>query len=260
MKSEKIKLRLDDALAELAFFADAEQAGKALAAGEIEINGDRNFKPGTEVFVREISNQKFIFHKNKKLEIYIRKKCPYVSRGGYKLAKALDEFKINPEEMIAVDIGASTGGFTDCLLQRGAKKVFAVDCGAGLLHSKIRGDKRVVVMEKTNARYLTSDDFPVKPDIVVIDVSFISLKKIFPAVNYIGKNDTIIIALIKPQFEIGKGKELTGGVVKNEKARREIVNDITNFAKTLNWEINGWVESPITGQAGNHEYLLAAKI
>ena len=122
--------------------------------------------------------------------------------------------------MTAYDIGASTGGFTDCLLQRGAKKVYAIDCGTGQFHQKIRNDERVVVMEKTNARHLTKEHFSDAAGIIVIDVSFISLKKIFPVVNKIGENGTIVVALIKPQFEVGKGKDLIKGVVKNEKTRK----------------------------------------
>jgi len=254
------KLRLDSALAELGFYETAEKAYRAILAGEVEINGDRNVKPGIEVKIKEIDLEKILFHNGKKLKIVVRNKCPYVSRGGYKLAAALDEFKINPAGMTAVDIGASTGGFTDCLLQRGAEKVYAVDCGTGQLHSKIRDDNRVVVMEKTNARFITRDLIPELPKIIVIDVSFISLKMIFPVVNKIGGNDTIVIALVKPQFEVEKGKHLIGGVVKEIEVRKHIVNDIKNYMSELSWKIIGEIESPITGPAGNHEFLLVAQI
>jgi 23S rRNA (cytidine1920-2'-O)/16S rRNA (cytidine1409-2'-O)-methyltransferase len=254
------KLRLDSALAELGFYETAEKAYRAILAGEVEINGDRNVKPGIEVKIKEINEKNILFHNGKKLKIVVRNKCPYVSRGGYKLAAALDEFKINPAGMTAVDIGASTGGFTDCLLQRGAEKVYAIDCGIGQLHSKIRDDNRVVVMEKTNARFITKDLIPEPPEIVVIDVSFISLKMIFPVVNKIGENGTIVIALVKPQFEVEKGKHLIGGVVKEIEIRKHIVNDIKNYMSELSWKVIGEIESPITGPAGNHEFLLVAQI
>ena len=260
MPASAKKIRLDSALAELKFYDTAEKANRAILAGEIEINGDRNIKPGAEVKIKENAEGKKLFHNGKELKIVIRNKCPYVSRGGYKLAAALDELKINPGEMTAVDIGASTGGFTDCLLQRGAKKVYAVDCGTGQLHSKIRNDERVVVMEKTNARYLNRDLIPEIPDIVVIDVSFISLKMIFPVVNKIGANGTIVVALIKPQFEVEKGKHLISGVVKDVETRKKIVADIESFISKLNWKFIGGIESPIIGPAGNHEYLLVSCI
>ncbi len=254
------KLRLDSALAELNFYETTEKANRAILAGEVEINGDRNVKPGINVKIKEIDSKNILFHSGKKLKIVVRNKCPYVSRGGYKLAAALDEFKINPAGMITVDIGASTGGFTDCLLQRGAEKVYAVDCGTGQLHSKIRDNNRVIVMERTNARFITRDLIPEPPELVVIDVSFISLKMIFPVVNKIGENDTIVIALVKPQFEVEKGKHLIGGVVKEMEIRKNIVNDIKNYMSELNWKVIGEIESPITGPAGNHEFLLVAQI
>ena len=254
------KIRLDCALAELKFYATVKKANRAILAGETEINGNRNIKPGIEVKIKESDTGKQLFHNGKILKIVIREKCPYVSRGGYKLAAALDEFKINPKGMTAVDIGSSTGGFTDCLLQRGTKKVYAIDCGTGQLHSKIRNDERVVVMEKTNARYLSGDKIHDVPGIIVIDVSFISLRMIFPVVNKIGTNGTIIIALIKPQFEVEKGKYLINGVVKDTEKRKEIVSDIENGISKLNWKLIGGIESPIKGPAGNHEYLLAAEI
>ncbi len=254
------KLRLDSALAELGFYENTDKANRAIIAGEIEINGDRNVKPGIEVKIKKLNLKKTLFHNGKKLKIVLRDKCPYVSRGGYKLAAALDEFKINPDGKIAVDIGSSTGGFSDCLLQRGAIKVYAVDCGTGQLHSKIRNNNRVIVMEKTNARFLNKDLIPETPDIIVIDVSFISLRMIFPVVNKISKNGTIVVALVKPQFEIDKGKYLIGGVVKEKQIREEIVDDIESYASKLNWKTIGVIESPITGPAGNHEYLLVEKI
>ncbi len=254
------KLRLDSALAELNFYETTEKANRAILAGEVEINGDRNVKPGINVKIKEIDSKNILFHSGRKLKIVVRNKCPYVSRGGYKLAAALDEFKINPAGMITVDIGASTGGFTDCLLQRGAEKVYAVDCGTGQLHSKIRDNNRVIVMERTNARFITRDLIPEPPELVVIDVSFISLKMIFPVVNKIGENDTIVIALVKPQFEVEKGKHLIGGVVKEMEIRKNIVNDIKNYMSELNWKVIGEIESPITGPAGNHEFLLVAQI
>ena len=254
------KIRLDSALDELKLYDTVDKANRAILAGEIEINGNRNIKPGIEIKIKETDSGKQLFHNGKILKIVVRDKCPYVSRGGYKLAAALDEFKINPKGMTAIDIGSSTGGFTDCLLQRGTKKVYAVDCGTGQLHSKIRDDERVVVMEKTNARYLSGDKIREIPGIIVIDVSFISLKMIFPVVNKIGSNGTIVIALIKPQFEVEKGKHLINGVLKDIEIRKEIVRDIELSVSDLNWKLIGGIESPIIGPAGNHEFLLAAQI
>lgn len=186
---------------------------------------------------------------------------PFVSRGGVKLRKALDEFNIDVNGLIALDVGASTGGFTDCLLQRGAVKVMAVDVGYGQLAWKLRLDSRVVNLEKTNIRYLTPDMLPAVPDIAVIDASFISLAKVLPATMALVKDEGAIIALIKPQFEVGRGEVGKGGVVRDAEKHREVIAAIKSLAEGLGLKVGGVTESPILGPKGNREFLiLMAKI
>ncbi len=255
------QIRLDTALVELGIFETEEQGRRTLLAGELEINGDRNIKPGKTVSIKKTDDgKKELFSGKTKLVVCIRQKMPFVSRGGLKLQAAIEKFEILPKGMMALDIGSSTGGFSDCLLQRGAKKIYCVDCGRGQLHSKIRDDKRVVTLEKTNARFLTKEQIPETPDIVVIDVSFISLELILPVVDKLGASGTIVIALVKPQFEVSKDKISKGGVVKNVKDRKDVVEKIKRFMFGLSWTVIGEIESPITGPAGNHEFLLVAKI
>ncbi len=181
---------------------------------------------------------------------------PYVSRGGLKLEWALKEFSIKVTDKEAIDIGASTGGFTDCLLQQGAKKVYAVDVGYGQLAWKLSTDKRVIVMDRTNIRYLGREKIPRELDISVIDVSFISLKKVIPKALEFLKENGEIVALVKPQFEVGKGEVGKGGVVKEESKREEVINEIGEFAKNLGLTVLGTCESPIKGRKGNAEYLI----
>lgn len=179
----------------------------------------------------------------------------YVSRGGVKLEAALKGFTIDAQGKVALDIGASTGGFTDCLLQHGASKVYAVDVGYGQLDWKLRNDPRVVVKEKINARYLKPEDIGEPVDICTIDVSFISLTKIIPSLLYILKPNGILIALIKPQFEAGKGEVGKGGIVRDERKHKEIVDKIIGFLEELNFKILGVIPSPILGADGNREFL-----
>jgi 23S rRNA (cytidine1920-2'-O)/16S rRNA (cytidine1409-2'-O)-methyltransferase len=187
----------------------------------------------------------------------------FVSRGGFKLLKAITEFKIDLQNKICLDIGASTGGFTDCMLQHGAQKVYAVDVGYGQLDWKLRNDARVINLEKINFRYWDGKeifDNSDKIDFVSIDVSFISLKKILPNLNNLIKDTTFnVVALIKPQFEVGREKIGKNGVVRNEEYRQEVILDIKNFALSLKFEILDLCESPIKGPAGNTEYLLFLK-
>jgi len=182
----------------------------------------------------------------------------FVSRGGLKLLKAITEFKIDLKNKVCLDIGASTGGFTDCMLQHGARKVYAVDVGYGQLDWNLRNDNRVINIEKTNFRYWTGTEIEDKIDFVSIDVSFISLKKILPNLNNLIKdmNNVFIVALIKPQFEVGREKIGKNGVVKKDEYRQDVVLDIKDFVKNLGFEIIGDCESPIKGPAGNVEYLL----
>ena len=212
-------------------------------AGSVFINGQRVDKPGTNV---DINCEIEVKGGNKK----------YVSRGGLKLEKALDYFEIDVKDITALDIGASTGGFTDCLLQRGAKKVYAFDVGHGQFDWGLRNNEKVIVKEKINCRYLEYDDVGELVDLVVIDVSFISLKLIIgPAIGLLSKGG-IVIALIKPQFEAGKGEVGRGGVVRDENKHREIVESISSYFQSKGLEIKGLIPSPIEGADGNKEFLI----
>ena len=253
-------LRLDQALTSLGYFASREQTRRSLLAGEVEVNGERTAKPGLPVYLRySESGEPYLVSKGKELKISVREKMPYVSRGGYKLAAGLDCSGIDPSGMVCMDIGASTGGFTDVLLQRGAKHVFSIDCGHGQLHDKIRNDGRVTVMEKTNARFLRPEDLSLVPDLAVADVSFISLKLIIPVIKECLKENGLAVVLVKPQFEVGPEKLSKGGVVKDESTRLEALADIKNFFIEQGFGIMAECESPIIGPAGNHEFLLAAR-
>jgi 23S rRNA (cytidine1920-2'-O)/16S rRNA (cytidine1409-2'-O)-methyltransferase len=183
----------------------------------------------------------------------------YVSRGGLKLEGALDQFKIDVSGYDALDVGASTGGFTDCLLQRGAKRVIAVDVGYGQLHPKIRGDARVTVRERVNARALSRDDVPFDVDLVVADVSFISLRLVLPSALGFLEPGGAMVALVKPQFEVGKGEVGKGGVVRDELKRRAAIEGIAAFVGHLGLEIVGCVDASIAGPKGNLEALLYAR-
>ncbi len=182
----------------------------------------------------------------------------YVSRGGLKLDAAIEHFEIDVDGKICLDIGASTGGFTDCLLQNGASKVVALDVGKGLLHNKLRQNDRVEIRDGVNARLLTADDFDEQFDIITIDVSFISQRLILPAIIPHLKTDGSILALIKPQFETERSKVGEGGIVRDEKVRRDVVAKLKIFYSETGFSIIGTIESPITGADGNIEYLLCA--
>jgi 23S rRNA (cytidine1920-2'-O)/16S rRNA (cytidine1409-2'-O)-methyltransferase len=180
----------------------------------------------------------------------------FASRGGLKLAAALERFGVRVEGRRALDVGASTGGFTDVLLRNGAAMVVALDVGYGQLAERLRHDRRVVVMDRTNIRYVTPDDLPYRPDLVVIDTSFISLRLVLPAVMRLVADEAEIVALVKPQFEVGKGKVGKGGVVRDEAARRQALDEIAAFVGELGLEVVDTMESPITGPAGNVEFLM----
>ncbi len=181
--------------------------------------------------------------------------CPYVSRGGLKLEGALREFKVDPSGMICLDIGASSGGFTDCLLKNGAFKVYAVDSGSGQLHPSLLSDERVISLENVNARHLSEREIPEKADIAVMDVSFISQTKLYSAIIPLMKENGILISLIKPQFEVGRSGVGKGGIVRDEKKRREAVSDVIAFAASLGLKNISTIPSPIKGGDGNTEYL-----
>lgn len=188
-------------------------------------------------------------------EITLKETMPYVSRGGLKLAAALDHFQVEVAGFICLDVGASTGGFTDCLLQRGAAKVVALDVGHGQLAWKLRQDPRVEVREHVNARFLQPEDFQDRFDLAVCDVSFISLRLILPVLPPLLKSSAQVITLIKPQFEVGREEVGKGGIVRDEAAQLRVVNEITEFAATLGLQARGVIDSPILGQDGNREFL-----
>ena len=184
----------------------------------------------------------------------------YVGRGGLKLEAALRELRIDVSGFVCLDVGASTGGFTDCLLQNGAKKVFAVDVGHNQIDWRLRNDPRVEVREGVNARYLTASDFPQKFDLVAMDVSFISVTKVLPAIVPLLVPNGTIITLIKPQFEVGRGEVGGGGIVRDEAKRLRVVEEVNNAARALGLEVVTVIESPITGAEGNVEFLALYRI
>ena len=236
--------RLDLALVERGLRDNLEKARRAIMAGQVRVN-DRVAAKASET-VKPTD------------ELVLATPEKFVSRGGYKLEHALDHFSIVAAGLAAIDLGASTGGFTDCLLQRGAAKVFAVDVGHGQLAWKLRNDPRVVVMEKTNARELTPRNFPAPADLVVIDCSFISLRKILPAAVALLKPSGKIIALIKPQFEADKAEADKGaGVITDPAIHQRVLCELEEFVrqeKNLGWR--GVTESPLLGPAGNKEFLV----
>ncbi|WP_125152266.1 TlyA family RNA methyltransferase [Clostridium rectalis] len=240
--SEK-KVRLDVLLVEKGFFESRERAKASIMAGEIFIDGIRFDKCGEKV--KENSNVEF---KGEKM--------PYVSRGGYKLEKAIRNFDINLKNKTCLDIGAATGGFTDCMLQNGASKVFAIDVGYGQLAWKLRTDPRVICMERTNFRYVTYDDVGEYADFGSIDVSFISLEKVIPPALKLLSDKGEMVALIKPQFEAGRDKVGKKGVVREKSVHEEVINKIVLFVKKSNLKIKGLQYSPIKGPEGNIEYLI----
>jgi len=185
---------------------------------------------------------------------------PYASRGGLKLERALEAFSLDVKDLTAMDVGASTGGFTDCLLQHGARRVYAVDVGYGQLAWKLRQDPRVVVLERRNIRYLTGDLVPEAVQLAVMDVSFISLKLVIPAVLPFLQAGAKLVALVKPQFEAGREHVGKGGVVRDEEVRRRVCRDVEAFCESLGLRVRGVAPSPITGPKGNEELLLAASL
>jgi len=237
------KKRLDVLLVEKGFYPTREKAQAAIMAGVIMVGEEKIDKAGTKI--------------EENIEIRILgNNCPYVSRGGLKLAKALASFPLVLQDKVFLDVGASTGGFTDCSLQNGARKVYAVDVGYGQLAWSLRQDFRVINMERTNIRYLTPDQLEEKADIATIDVAFISLDKVLPAVKELLKDDGEIVALVKPQFEAGKGKIGKKGVIKDPKIHLEVLQNVISFTKSLQLVIKGLTYSPIKGPEGNIEFLL----
>lgn len=239
----KNKLRLDQLLVEKGFFETRQKAQSAIMAGLVFIDKQRADKAG----------------KAYPADITIEVKgdvSRFVSRGGEKLEHALAEFNINVNDKICIDIGASTGGFTDCLLQHGAKKVYAVDVGRGQLAWKLQNDPRVIMMDKTNARYLTLEDIGEKCALAVIDVSFISLTKILPSVYNLIENHGEVIALIKPQFEASRKQVGKGGIVKDPAVHLAVIEKIKSASEEIGYKVAGIINSPITGADGNIEFLM----
>ncbi|MEP6993112.1 MAG: TlyA family RNA methyltransferase [Acidobacteriota bacterium] len=239
--------RLDLLLVERGLAETRQRAQAMILAGRVEVGGRRADKAGQAV--------------DRDADVVISGPAhPYVSRGGVKLAAALDRFAIDPSGLVCLDVGASTGGFTDCLLLRGAARVYAVDVGHGQLDARLRADSRVIVREKVNARALSERDVPEKVDLAVVDVSFISLRLILPAVVARLKPGGIAVLLVKPQFEAGRREVPRGGVVRSEETRQRVVAEIEAFGRELNLEVLGSLESPIRGARGNAEFLLGFRV
>ena len=238
----KIKNRLDVLLVEQGYADSRTKAQATIMSGQVYVAGQKADKPG-------ISYEETV-------EIEVRgATCPYVSRGGLKLEKALKEFGVNPTGYVCSDSGASTGGFTDCLLQKGAKKVFAIDVGYGQLDWKIRSDPRVVVMERTNVRHVIPEQLGEPLDLSVVDVSFISLKIVLPVIKSFLKADGQVLCLIKPQFEAGREKVGKKGVVRDPQTHKEVLDQFVLLAKELDFQIMGLTFSPVKGPEGNIEFL-----
>ena len=242
--AEKVeKERLDVLLVQLGLANSRELAKAYIMAGNVYVDGQKEDKAGTKVAV------------NANIEVK-GSQMKYVSRGGYKLEKAINEFGVQLEGKICLDIGASTGGFTDCMLQNGASKVYAIDVGYGQFAWKLRNDERVVCLEKTNVRYVPHEQVPDEGDFASIDVSFISLTKVLPAVlGVLGANGQLV-CLIKPQFEAGREKVGKKGVVRDINVHREVIEMIVNYVRAQNLGILALDFSPIKGPEGNIEYLI----
>ena len=238
----KVKKRLDVLLTEQGYADTRSKAQAIIMSGQVYVNGQKADKPGVSY--------------DETVDLEVRGAvCPYVSRGGLKLEKALRDFGVKPDGYVCSDSGASTGGFTDCLLQQGASKVFAIDVGYGQLDWKIRSDPRVVVMERTNIRYVTPDQLGEPLDLSVIDVSFISLKIVMPAIKELLKPTGQVLCLIKPQFEAGKEKVGKKGVVRDKATHQEVLDSFVELADALDFKILGLTYSPVKGPEGNIEFL-----
>jgi len=241
-RNVKVKIRLDQLLQEKGFASSLKKARGMIYAGEVYVNEIISDKAG------QLYDPDSLIH--------VKQKCPYVSRGGLKLAKGFSHFNISPAEKICIDIGASSGGFTDCLLQSGARKVYAVDVAYGQLAWKIRQDERVVVMERFNARNISRDDIGEAVEFGVIDASFISVTKLLPPLFSLFDYNLTILALVKPQFELPRNKISAGGVVRDTSFHLEAVAKVEKFIKQFGMVSGGWVQSPILGPKGNKEFLL----
>ena len=238
----KVKKRLDVLLTERMFAETRSKAQAIIMSGMVYVDGQKADKPGIS------------YEENVAIEVR-GAVCPYVSRGGLKLEKALRDFGVKPEGFVCSDSGASTGGFTDCLLQQGAKKVFAIDVGYGQLDWKIRSDERVVVMERTNIRYVTPEQLGEPLDLSVIDVSFIGLEIVLPTIKTLLKPTGQVLCLIKPQFEAGKENVGKKGVVRDAKIHQMVLDNFVSLVDGLGFRILGLTFSPVKGPEGNIEFL-----
>ena len=236
------KERIDNLLVKRALAPSREKARALIMAAQVLVDGTVVDKAGTAV--------------NSESEIIVKQGLRYVSRGGLKLEGALKELDIDVAGLTILDAGASTGGFTDCALQNGAEKVFALDVGRGLIDSKLRADKRVTLIEGRNVRYLKETELPEKVELALIDVSFISLKKVLAAIRGVVKEGGSILALVKPQFEVGKGQLGKGGIVKDPAKQRGVVEELKGFSEASGLTVLGECESPIKGAKGNREFWL----
>lgn len=239
---EENKLRADVALCERSLAASRERAQALISAGLVYLNGAPVKKPSQKIGESDL------------LEVR-GEWCPYVSRGGFKLEKALQVFGVSVRDTVAIDIGASTGGFTDVLLQNGAQLIYAVDVGTGQLDPSIAANPKVVNMEQTNARELTRADFPNPPQLGVMDVSFISIRKILPALREILGDEGRLISLIKPQFEAGRESLGKKGVISSASVHERVLRDVAAFAPECGWRVRAYDFSPISGTQGNLEFL-----
>ena len=242
------KKRVDQLLVERGLVESRSRAQAYIMAGNVYSGEKKILKSGQQV--------------KDDIALEVRgKEHPWVSRGGLKLVQGLEEFNIDVTDMTVIDVGASTGGFTDVCLTNGAKKVYGVDVGHGQLAWKIRNDPRVIVLEKTNARYLTEEQISDKVNLIVCDASFIGLQTVLPAAMKLAADDCILVALIKPQFEVGKGKVGKGGVVRDPEQHTEVCDKIKNWITEdmENWNVIGLTQSPIKGPEGNIEFLIGAR-
>jgi 23S rRNA (cytidine1920-2'-O)/16S rRNA (cytidine1409-2'-O)-methyltransferase len=240
------KERLDKLLVEKGMVQSRERARALIMEGRVTVDGQALEKPGTLV----------------KMDAHLQiqgEDLPYVSRGGVKLEGALKSFEVDPEGKVVIDVGASTGGFTDCVLQKGAKKVYAIDVGYGQLAWRLQKDPRVINLERRNIRYLKKEEVPEEADLILVDTSFISIEKFLPRLVEFLKEGGDLLCLIKPQFEVGKGEVGKGGVVKDSKLHQKVVDRISQFSRGLGLSVRGIIESPLLGPKGNKEFFIRLK-
>jgi len=240
------KERVDKLLVERGLVQNRERARSYIMTGRVLVEGQRIDKPGTKIRV------------DSPLEV-LEKEASYVSRGGVKLEGAIQSFSLNPQGMVVMDVGASTGGFTDCILQKGAKRVYAVDVGYGQLAWKLQKDPRVINLERKNIRYLKREEIPEEIDLILVDTSFISVEKFLPNLLRFLKPKGYLLILIKPQFEVGKGEVGKGGVVRDPSLHQKVIQRISHYCKEIGLEVLGVMESPLLGPKGNKEFFIYLK-